>query len=139
MKLIFQVINTPIFFDREQYVTPLPTLLFMKKMKPILLVILSSAVLMLFSCKNDTNDDLTDTINKNGAVESDISVQHIDSLHDVLITKHQVWSNYNTSKFIEYRDTIPALGTENATAENTDGDTKNVSVKKDYEIFITVK
>jgi hypothetical protein len=111
----------------------------MKTMKPILLVILASAVFMLFSCGGDKSEDLTDTINKNGAVETAITVQHLDSTHDVLITKHQVWSNYNTSKFIEYRDTIPALGTENTTAENEDGDTKNVSVKKDYEIFITVK
>jgi hypothetical protein len=31
------------------------------------------------------------------------------------------------------------LGIENATAENSDGETQKVNVKKDYEIFITVK
>jgi hypothetical protein len=34
---------------------------------------------------------------------------------------------------------VPALGMINTDAENSDGDTKNVSVKKDYQIFITVK
>jgi hypothetical protein len=42
-------------------------------------------------------------------------------------------------KTVEYRDTIPALGTEDRLAENKEGDTRNVSVKKDYEIYITVK
>lgn len=111
----------------------------MKTMKPIVLVVLASALLMMLSCNNEKNEDLTDSINKQGSIESDISVQHLDSLHDVLVTKHQVWTNYNTSKFIEYRDTIPALGTEHTMAENEDGDTKPVHVKKDYEIFITVK
>lgn len=111
----------------------------MNKMKPIVLVILTSALLMIISCGKEKNEDVTDSINKNGSVESDISVQHLDSLHDVLITKHKVWTNFNTSKQIEYRDTIPALGTENTTAENEEGDKKNVDVKKDYEIFITVK
>jgi hypothetical protein len=66
-------------------------------------------------------------------------VQHADSAHDVLVTTHKIWANLAEYKTIVYRDTIPALGTENATAENADGDTRNVNVKKDYEIFITVK
>ena len=108
-------------------------------MKPIVLVIIAGAFLMLLSCKSEKNEDVTDSVNKDGAVETDISVQHLDSLHDVLITKHKVWTNYNTSKSIEYRDTIPSLGTEYKNAENEDGDTKSINIKKAYEIFITVK
>lgn len=111
----------------------------MIKMKPIILVILASALSMIISCSSEKNEDLTNAINKNGSVETDISVQHLDSLHDILITKHQVWTNPTTSKLIEYRDTIPALGKQNSTAENENGDTKTVTVKKEYEIFITVK
>lgn len=111
----------------------------MNKMKPIVLVILASALLMMVSCDKEPNEDITHEINKNGSVESDISVQHLDSTHDVLITKHQVWVNSNQSKIIEYRDTIPALGIEKTSAENEDGDKKEVAVKKDYEVFITVK
>lgn len=109
-------------------------------MKPIVLVILASALLMLMSsCGNKQNEDITTEINKNGAIESAVTVEHLDSLHDVLITKHIVWNMNNKSKTIEYRDTIPALGKMTTTAENEDGDTKDVEVKKDYEVFITVK
>ena len=111
----------------------------MNKMKPIVLVILAGALLMIISCGKKQNEDVTNEVNKNGSVESSIAVEHLDSLHDVLVTKHHVWVNNATLKSLEYRDTIPALGTEHTTAENEDGDKKDVTVKKDYEIFITVK
>ena len=96
-------------------------------------------MLGLASCSDDKKEDSTDTVNKAGSVETSVTVQHADSTHDVLLTTHKVWVNYNEYRTIVYRDTLPALGIENTTAENADGDTKNVSVKKDYEIFITVK
>lgn len=91
------------------------------------------------ACKEKNNEDLTESVNKAGAVESSVTVQHLDSLNDVLVTTHKVWVKGNVLKDIQYRDTVPALGTESTVAENSDGDTKNVQVKKDYEIFITVK
>ena len=94
---------------------------------------------ILFSCGNEQNEDLTNAVNKNGSVESSVTVAHLISGSDVLITKHLVWNKGTNVKIIEYRDTIPALGIENSTVENSDGDTKNVQVEKDYEIFITVK
>jgi len=94
---------------------------------------------ILFSCKDKDNEDLTNAVNKNGSVESSVTVDHLDSVNDILVTKHTVWYKGNTYKTIEYRDTVPALGIENTTAENSEGDTKSVQVKKDYEIFITVK
>jgi uncharacterized lipoprotein YehR (DUF1307 family) len=108
----------------------------MKKLQLLVtvLVILCCAV----AC-DDRNQDLTNQVNHNGSVETSVTVQHIDSLHDVLVTKHQVWVSGQTFKTLEYKDTIPALGIENAKAENSDGDTQAVNVKKDYEIFITVK
>lgn len=110
------------------------------KMKPVVLAILASAALLfLFSCEEKQNEDVTQSVNKSGAIESSIKVEHLDSLHDVLVTTHVVWVRNNDIKTVLYRDTIPALGTEHTTAENQDGDTKNVTVKKDYEIFITVK
>jgi hypothetical protein len=111
----------------------------MKNIKQFFSIITIVLMTLFVSCDDDKSEDLTDTINKNGSIESDISVRHLDSLHDILVTKHQVWTNYNTSKFIEYFDTIPALGLEHTMAENEDGDSKPVDVKKDYEIFITVK
>ena len=109
-------------------------------MKPIVLVILGiAALLFLFSCDDKKNDDITQSVNTNGSVETAVQVEHLDSLHDILITSHKVWADHQQVKTILYHDTIPALGTEHTIAENADGDTKNVSVKKDYEIFITVK
>ncbi len=108
-------------------------------MKPIVLAILGSAALLfLFSCK-EKNEDITETVNKNGAVETAIQVEHLDSLHDVLITTHRIWAKNEEVKTLVYRDTLPGLGMTNTLAENEAGDTKSVRVKKDYEIFITVK
>ena len=110
------------------------------KMKPVVLAILASAALFfLFSCEEKKNEDVTQSVNKSGSIESSVKVEHLDSLHDVLITTHTVWAHNTDVKTVLYRDTIPSLGIEHTTAENQDGDTKNVTVKKDYEIFITVK
>ncbi len=113
----------------------------MYTIKPILLVILAgTALLFLFSCEEpQKNEDVTNNVNKSGAIESAVKVQHLDSLHDILITTHTIWSKDSIIKNIEYRDTLPSLGEHNTIAENQDGDTKQVSVKKDYEIYITVK
>lgn len=109
-------------------------------MKPIVLAILgSAALLLLFSCNNNNNEDITQSVNKNGSVESAIQVEHLDSLYDILVTTHKIWVHNGEYKTIHYRDTLPALGIEHTTAENAAGDTKHVQVKKDYEIFITVK
>jgi hypothetical protein len=108
----------------------------MKRIPFISATIITAALLV--AC-NDKNEDVTNDVNHAGSVESSVTVQHLDSLHDILLTKHKVWSNYHEFKNIEYKDTIPALGIENATGENQDGDTQSVRVKKDYEIFITVK
>lgn len=110
----------------------------MKKIKIIQLVLIGGAIVFQ-SCKDEPNEDLTNTVNKNGAIETSVTVTHLDSVNDILITKHIVWLKGNQFKNIEYRDTVPSLGMENTTAENKDGDTKKVQVKKDYEIFITVK
>ena len=96
-------------------------------------------VTILASCKEEKQEDLTNEINKKGSVETAVSVSKLDSINDILITKHTVWVKGNKFKEIEYRDTVPALGIEQKTAENSEGDKKTVEVKKDYEIFITVK
>lgn len=100
----------------------------------------ASVSIMLFACNNNSkNEDVTDTVNKSGSVETAVHIAHIDSLNDLLVTTHKVWVRNNVFKTVEYRDTIPALGNENIVSENDAGDTKNVSVPKDYEIYITVK
>ncbi len=110
-------------------------------MKSIALVILGGALsMLLFSCEDQQKkEDMTQTINKNGAVETAIQVEHLDSTRDVLVTTHHVWVHNELAKTFIYRDTLPALGKIRTTAENANGDTMPVTVKKDYEIFITVK
>ena len=99
-----------------------------------------ASLLFLFSCgETQKNEDITNDVNKSGAIESAVKVEHLDSLHDILITTHAVWANNSIIKNIEYRDTLPSLGIHNTTAENQEGETRQVSVKKDYEIYITVK
>ena len=93
----------------------------------------------LYSCEDEKNEDLTATVNKNGAIETAVTVEHLDSLQDILVTHHTVWHKGNAYKEVVYRDTIPSLGKEQKVAENADGDEKRVDIKKDYEIFITVK
>jgi len=109
-------------------------------MKPILMVVLATFVLLsLISCEGKQNKDITESVNKNGSIESSIEVKHIDSLYDELITRHTVWVKNAPNKVMLYRDTIPSLGKKETTAENSDGDTKKVVVDKAYEIFITIK
>ncbi len=99
------------------------------------------AVMMLLTtaCKNNKKEDVTNDVNKEGSIETAVSVEHVDSTNDVIVTKHIVWKNLANYKTIEYRDTVPALGLTNVAAENEEGDTKSVRIKKEYEIFITVK
>jgi hypothetical protein len=98
---------------------------------------LIATIASLSACEK--KEDITETVNKAGSVETAVAISHVDAAHDELVTTHKVWVKYDVFKTIEYRDTIPSLGTERTTAENEDGDTKNVEVKKDYEIYITVK
>jgi uncharacterized lipoprotein YehR (DUF1307 family) len=108
----------------------------MKKRTTTLFLV--AATLLLSACQ-DKNEDVTQSVNKNGAIESSVTVEHLDSTKDILVTKHIVWSKGQENKTIAYRDTVPALGYENVEAENQDGDTKKLTKQKDYEIFITVK
>jgi hypothetical protein len=102
------------------------------------LIIISLSIFFLTAC-SDEKDDITNEINKEGSIESLVTVEHLSDSTDVLITKHTIWSKLNLHKEVYYRDTIPALGYTNVQAENQNGDSKNVNVKKDYEVYITVK
>ena len=54
-------------------------------MKPIILVIICSLIILLIaSCKDEKNEDITQEVNKNGAVETAVEIKHLDSLNDVL-------------------------------------------------------
>lgn len=103
------------------------------------IVLLCCLAVLILSCSNDKGQDLTNNVNRNGAVESAIQVTHLNDSFNVLTTTHKVWVKGSMYKTIEYHDTLPTLGSEYTTAENKNGDKKTVLVDKDYEIYITVK
>ncbi|RYE13605.1 MAG: hypothetical protein EOP51_29495 [Sphingobacteriales bacterium] len=101
---------------------------------------LLSAVLLLISCDEEQKpEDLTNEVNKNGAIETSVTVEHLDSAHDVIVTKHAVWAWGSNASSFEHRDTVPALGSAPTTVKDVAGYDKTVEAKKEYEIFITVK
>ncbi|WP_131725488.1 MULTISPECIES: hypothetical protein [unclassified Chryseobacterium] len=93
----------------------------------------------VISC-NETSEkeDEVQSVDKKAAVETELSVQHIDSA-DVLITKHKIWKDNKLFKEIIKRDTIPALGDSLQMVEDANGNEHNTKVKKDYEFYITVQ
>lgn len=115
----------------------------MRRRNIIVLLIVAAALLIVYFANwhesSDAPEDQGKTLDKDGSVETAISVQHADSTHDVLLTSHKVWIKNREYTTIVHRDTIPTLDSLNATAENGNGDTSRVRVKKDYQLFITVK
>ena len=105
---------------------------------PVLKLITLSLAFFTVACTEE-KEDVTNAVNKDGSVETAVHIGHIDSVTDELVTTHKVWVKQNEYKTIEYRDTIPSLGVETKEAVNEEGDTKTVSVPKEYEIYITVK
>jgi hypothetical protein len=103
--------------------------------KPNIILLLSVLILLIAGC----NDSEVTQISKEGAIETVINVDHLDETHDVIITTHNVWVKNVLTKKIAYRDTIPTLGVTSQVAKNDEGDTKSVSLKKEYEVYITVK
>jgi len=101
--------------------------------KPLVFVILFTL------CACGQKEDLTSTVDHSGSVETSIVVQHADSTHDVLLTSHKVWANGQVYRTIVHRDTVPGLGLIHTAGENSGGDTTTVTVRKDYQIFITLQ
>jgi hypothetical protein len=87
----------------------------------------------------DRGADQVQTVDRNGSVETSVSVQHADSTHDVILTTHKVWVRASQYASLVHRDTIPALDSTSVETETASGDTRWVMVKKDYQLFITVK
>lgn len=103
-------------------------------MKYKLLLALVFAVL-LQSCGDEEKEDVTQTVDKTGAIETVLSTEHVDNQSDVLITTYKIWAKGSLVKEIVRRDTLPSLGD----FSETDEDGKKVQGKKDYELYITVK
>ena len=93
--------------------------------------------LLIFAC--DNNEDKVKEISKDGAIETTMSVEHLGDKLDVIKTTHKIWVKNMLVKTSVYTDTIPALGVLKTETEITDGVSREIDVKKDYEFYITVK
>ena len=97
--------------------------------------ILCFLILLLSSCTADKNDDVVNTLPKNGTIETSVKVSHYNDSTDLLITTHTVHKSITDSATLSKTDTIPTLG--NTTIKDENG--KDKIVKKDYDIYITVQ
>lgn len=104
-------------------------------MKKLLFIIFISSSLF-FSCE-EQKDDIVQHINKDGSIETIVTVKH-EKNYDVLITTHKIWVSNILDKTIVDQDTIPSLGETTQEGEDENGNTELITVPKDYEFYITV-
>ncbi len=100
-------------------------------------IILLSLTIFISGCDNKSKE--VKEFPKDGAIETVLNVDHLNDKQDIIITTHTVWVKNVALRKTVYRDTIPALGITNQELENNNGDKKSVPLKKEYEIYITVK
>lgn len=105
-------------------------------MKKLLLLV---TLISLFACEEEKKEDLAENVNKEGAIETALSVEHLDNQYDILTTTHKIWSNNTLVKTIVKQDTLPALGEFETDVTDDKGNESRAKVKKDYEFYITVK
>lgn len=104
-------------------------------MKKLLSTILLAS--LFFSCK-EKNEDIVTEPNKEGSIETVVSVKHEEGF-DILTTTHKVWVKNQLDKTLIKVDTLKSLGITTVEGEDQNGNTEKVEVKKDYEFYITVK
>lgn len=105
----------------------------------VLLPLIIVGIVISRNLGNGDSEDRTQTLDRNGSVETGLSVVHADSTHDVILTTYKVWIRDTTYKTIVHQDTVPALDSMTTAAGNDNGDSRNIRVKRDYQLFITVK
>ncbi|MFZ4544796.1 MAG: hypothetical protein ACOYOA_12160 [Saprospiraceae bacterium] len=98
-------------------------------------IFIASIFTLSFLACDDDKKDISESVNREGAVETQIGVDHLDTNYDVLTTSYKIWKNGSLQREIIRKDTIPALGA----FSETDDKGKTISGQKDYELYITVK
>jgi hypothetical protein len=105
-------------------------------MKIIYVMFLAS--FLLASCGNNNNEDIVSAPNKDGSVETVVSVKH-EKNFDILTTTHKIWVKNKLDTTLIKLDTLKSLGTTIVEGEDQNGKAQNATVQKDYEFYITVK
>ncbi len=96
------------------------------------------AIILLLTACDDHSDKVT-AIDRNGGIEVSLSTTHLNATNDLLTTHYIVWNKGVKTKEFDKRDTIPALETATTEGEDDNGNTEDVTAKKDYEFYVTVK
>lgn len=109
----------------------------MKTYKKVLPVLISSLLLMT-SCGEKRNEDQVKAVDKDGSVEMKVAIRHLNDGQDLMKTEKIYWVQGKAVKTIVDLDTVPALGTTNQVIQNSAGEDSTVTIKKNYQIFITV-
>jgi hypothetical protein len=94
-------------------------------------------LITLTSCTE--NEDQTKEVDKTGSVEVTLHTAHLDSLKDLLTTHYIIWNKGVKMREYDVKDTVPALGNTLIEGESDNGDTREASVRRDYEFYVTVK
>jgi len=102
------------------------------------LIALCVLTLAFAGCQEE-NDDKVKTVDQSGSVEMKVGISHLNDSLDVMKTENVFWVKGKSHKTVVRLDTIPSLGRTKEVAENTAGDDTTVTIKKNYQIFITVK
>ncbi|MGF1924725.1 MAG: hypothetical protein ACQUHE_11145 [Bacteroidia bacterium] len=95
------------------------------------------AAVYLSSC-SQKNEDIVKEPNKEGSIETVVSVRH-EKDFDILTTTHKVWVKNKLDKTLVKIDTLTSLGMTLADGEDDQGNAIRAAVPKDYEFYITVK
>jgi hypothetical protein len=94
---------------------------------------------LLFAACSRQNDDQVKTVDKTGSVEIKVDISHLNDQQDVMKTEKVFWAKGKAVRAVVDLDTVPALGSTKEQAENSEGEDTTVTIKKNYQIFITVK
>ena len=97
-------------------------------------------VLAMVSCSSsNTNEDKVRSLDKDGSLETIMSVDHLNDSLDILKIHTHVWVKGELHKTNLKIDTIPALGMTRDTVRTNDDQDSIVDLKKKYQVFFTMQ
>lgn len=106
----------------------------MKNISLISLLIISS--FLISSCSDDK--PVTE-LTKDQSIEITFNTKSLSDTAVLLTTNKNIYLRGSLLKSIVTTDTLPFPGMKTEEIEDDNGNTKNVTIPKEYEFFITVK
>jgi hypothetical protein len=98
----------------------------------------SLLTLILVSGCTVYNRDVVRHPKEDGSIETVISVKHQNN-YDLLITTHKIWVNGFLDKTIVQTDTLKSLGTTTRVVDDSFGAAQKRTMRRNYDVYITVK